>query len=809
MDNNFLKYTSRDYQSIVVDLLDAIPSLTDTWTSREDSDPGIVLVKLMSALGDMLSYNFDKQALEYYAPTVTQRKNANKLFSLIGYPMHWYQASKTTVTLTYEPPMPDYITYLYAYNNAITEDDKVEAYYNYRLAFHQITQDVTEPDVPTIYIPPIISETEIEKPSAMEDHARPRVMIVGEPDVENVPKEQVLEDKTFRGNAKSAAFREGCREVFDYWVQSVESQIGLHTYIEDPNRSISLYSNSGDSISYSLIPQTVNPGVNERGEYLPSIKLNAYEPTKFEAIQGQLKSTKFTKTQIKNNRFYLPESAVDEEHMYLSYLSVDNNTQRETSVFLYKTDNLLTETHIKAANGKTKIFFQFGVDDFDYPYIELSSYWETELPEDSITFTLYYFKTLGVYGNITKDYLTNISTIYGGNVSVSNTDTNNANYDEYGRLISSPGKNPETAKDAYLNSLNYIMTYNTLVTIYDFERYTKRQEGITNALAVDNQRMMDLNDKIRKVCDSYTEAQLADILGPNAPSQDDIPEGTSRKQVLADILYSLQRVYPMYYNAPATKEDSDALIEDNYESIDKIKSYTLHMYPVYMNFWTKYNNSSEYNVAWLNNRINVDDEGETVEKKYPYNLYKIVTSGEVTPQGSNPWYINDLEVMLTDKYKECQIVNVEPGFTAVRVFDWMCCGTVHLNRLVKQDEANKIIENIINHIAEVYSAENLSFGQKISYMELIETIMEADERIRYFDAGIGNKKLIYFQPNTDYINNQGDENAEYHYYNIEAYFNSESLMRYTQDPFINASNYSDLGHLIIVDPTYIQPEGSN
>ena len=75
MANGILKYTSRDYDSIKTDLIDSISSLTDLWTSRNDGDPGIVLVKLMSALGDMISYNFDKQALEYYAPTVTQRKN--------------------------------------------------------------------------------------------------------------------------------------------------------------------------------------------------------------------------------------------------------------------------------------------------------------------------------------------------------------------------------------------------------------------------------------------------------------------------------------------------------------------------------------------------------------------------------------------------------------------------------------------------------------------------------------------------------------------------------------------------------------
>jgi len=93
MDTNelsSLRYTSREYLSIFEDLYKAIPTMTDKWTSREETDPGIVLVKLMAMLGDMLSYTQDKQALEVYPATVTQRKNANQIFGLLGYRLHWY-----------------------------------------------------------------------------------------------------------------------------------------------------------------------------------------------------------------------------------------------------------------------------------------------------------------------------------------------------------------------------------------------------------------------------------------------------------------------------------------------------------------------------------------------------------------------------------------------------------------------------------------------------------------------------------------------------------------------------------------------
>lgn len=100
MINSALSYTSRDFNSIYEDLVNAIPSLTKLWTSKDENDPGIVLVKLIASLGDNLSYYLDKTALELYPDSVTQRKNAQKIFKLIGYKMMGYVSAQTTVTIT-------------------------------------------------------------------------------------------------------------------------------------------------------------------------------------------------------------------------------------------------------------------------------------------------------------------------------------------------------------------------------------------------------------------------------------------------------------------------------------------------------------------------------------------------------------------------------------------------------------------------------------------------------------------------------------------------------------------------------------
>lgn len=47
INNGIVKYTSRDYESILEDFMSTIPKLTDLWDGEADSDPGIVLAKYL------------------------------------------------------------------------------------------------------------------------------------------------------------------------------------------------------------------------------------------------------------------------------------------------------------------------------------------------------------------------------------------------------------------------------------------------------------------------------------------------------------------------------------------------------------------------------------------------------------------------------------------------------------------------------------------------------------------------------------------------------------------------------------------
>ena len=95
-----VKYTSRDYQSIMQDFWSMVPMMTELWKPEADSDPGVVLGKFLASAADMLGVNVDWLANEVFAPTVSQRKDAEKLFALIGYRLGWFTAAKTEVTFT-------------------------------------------------------------------------------------------------------------------------------------------------------------------------------------------------------------------------------------------------------------------------------------------------------------------------------------------------------------------------------------------------------------------------------------------------------------------------------------------------------------------------------------------------------------------------------------------------------------------------------------------------------------------------------------------------------------------------------------
>lgn len=97
-------YANKDFNSIYSELLDLVKVLTNKWdpSISNESDPGVVLIKLGALLSDKDNYNIDKNILEAFPQSVTQYGNARKIYDLLGYTMSWYKSATTYVTFSYQ-----------------------------------------------------------------------------------------------------------------------------------------------------------------------------------------------------------------------------------------------------------------------------------------------------------------------------------------------------------------------------------------------------------------------------------------------------------------------------------------------------------------------------------------------------------------------------------------------------------------------------------------------------------------------------------------------------------------------------------
>jgi uncharacterized phage protein gp47/JayE len=99
-------YTSRDYEGFKASLLDFAARAFPQWVPSSEGDFGVVLVELMSYMGDSLSYYGDRLQQESYLPTATQRLSLLQIADLLGYPVSNGVPSTGTITFQTANPGP-------------------------------------------------------------------------------------------------------------------------------------------------------------------------------------------------------------------------------------------------------------------------------------------------------------------------------------------------------------------------------------------------------------------------------------------------------------------------------------------------------------------------------------------------------------------------------------------------------------------------------------------------------------------------------------------------------------------------------
>lgn len=98
-----ISYTNKDFVRVYEELLDLAKELSSKWdpSISNESDPGVILLKLNAVIADKCNYNIDKSVLECFPLSVTQLPNARQLFDQLGYRMHWRKSAVSTVLINW------------------------------------------------------------------------------------------------------------------------------------------------------------------------------------------------------------------------------------------------------------------------------------------------------------------------------------------------------------------------------------------------------------------------------------------------------------------------------------------------------------------------------------------------------------------------------------------------------------------------------------------------------------------------------------------------------------------------------------
>lgn len=635
-----IQYTSRDYNSIMNEFWDLVPKLTDLWKPEANSDPGVVLGKFLASIADMLGVNLDWLANEVFAPSVTQRKNAEKLFSLIGYTLGWYTAARTEVTFTNNTDKAFTLDFGFNGANFCT----VNAY----------TDITKQPRVITYNILPLTNT---------------------------------------------------------YGAQDTRSKRQITT------SNLNIFADS------DLV--TLNPG----------------DSCTRVAIEGELRYSTVSVEDIKNNNYIIK---LPSQHLDTTAVWVKAKASLHDTSFL---DTQWNQVSSSAEFIEPEPRFAVTYDNYGNAQIQVSNYLnQLENYKDNYL-VIYWMECSGVIGSVSRDVLSNFSpakansydnaaiTTESGDLIVSNL----ANTKEMPHTYTVTGKSPESAKEAYYNSRNYINTWDSLITVPDFNRFLLREPGIDCGIVIDCQKALEINLAIYKD-NSLTDSQKSKMY----ITYRDFPEDSSKYKINWENALDI---------------GFDPTDPNKFVFSANFQRYTAMCFPIYDDF-----NISEYRDDTTYSKVN--SSSPTLKKftssdsscKYAFIGYQI-------PQD----VINNI---IAD-YRPLQAMSVDLQFGFARIFPWYVVGDIYPKNPVTRDVANNIVSRVKEALAIYFAPANRSFGQKPTTMEVVEVIENADPNIRYFDAG----SLKYPVINWGELSRMGLEKTTLDTYDIE-YFNPISFARY-------------------------------
>lgn len=602
MSNNeisrgFVNYSSRDYNSLLTDFKNIVPALTELWKPEADADPGVVLMKLLASAADMLGVNLDLLANELFAPSVKQRKNAEKIFGLIGYELGWYTAARTEVTFT---------------NNS---------------------------------------------------------------------SESVSLDFGFNG----ANF---CT---------------LNAYTD--------ITNSSRVITYNILPLTNTYGASDSRSRRAvitdnldvfaesdQVKLKPNESVTRVAIEGELRNYSISVAQVKANNYIisLPSQHIDTTAIWIKAKSSQN------------AENFLATQWIQVTSPAEFITpeprFAVTYDSYSNAQIQVSNYLNQLEDYDNNYLTVYWIDCSGIIGCVGSDVLSNLLFAKPGQSAADKlTLSNLSNTVELPNTYTVTGKSPETAKEAYLNSRNYINTFDSLVTLPDFNRFLAREAGVDCSLVIDCQKALEINMAI------YNDKNLSD--------------SQKSKQYITN--YDFPAGEPIYDWKTVLGLDFDPTDPQKFVFAANFKRYTAMCFAIHNDFkdsrWGRGQSSAAQ-----------------ISKSKKFDRYK------------PPLMFIDA---VKRDYAPLQAMSVELEFGYIRVFKFRVVGTIRTVKPVSSDVADNIVAKVKEALAMYYSPANRSLGAKPNIAEILDIVESADDRIRHFDPGsLKTECIVWDDCDVDYFN---------------------------------------------------------
>lgn len=578
-----------------------VPALTDLWKPEADSDPGVVLGKYLASIADMLGVNLDFMASELFGPSVSQRKNAEKLFGLIGYELGFYTAGRTEVTFT------------------------------------------------------------------------------------NSGSESITLDFGFNGSNFAT--------LNAYTDITAQSRVITYNILPLTNK----YGAKETRSSRSVLTEAVNVFADS-----DIVHLDPGESCTRVAVEGELRSYSVSVDKIKSSNYIIK---LPSQHIDTTAIWVKAKTSQTADDFL--------STQWIQCSGPAEFIqpeprFAVTYDNYSNAQIQFSNYLNQLENYDKNWITIYWIECSGVIGCVGENVLTNfLSAKTGTGITEDEsgvlTISNLSNTVELPHTNTVTGSSPETAREAYFNSRNYINTFDSLVTLPDFNRFLNREPGVDCGLVIDCQKALEINMAIYRD-ENLTPAQKSKMY----ITKYDFPEG--------DDNFDWEKVLNLGF------DPSDP---NKFVFATNFKRYTAMCFAIHNDF-----QSSNYGTG--------QTDKAQIKKQVQFKKYK--------PP------IQFIDNVVRD-YKPLQAMTVDLEFGWLRIFNFYIVGTITPNKSLDKDTAQVILSKVQENLQLYFAPGNRTIGVKPSLMEIVDVIENSDSRIRHFDPGSAKTSgIVWTDCDIDYFN---------------------------------------------------------